>query len=332
MLNVTQLDEAAAIIKDGGLVAFPTETVYGLGANALNDEACKAIYAAKGRPSDNPFIIHLYNVDEVAKVAKLNKAAEKLLASFAPGPLTLVLPKIAGVVCSIATAGLDSVAVRVPSHPVAQKLLQLAELPIAAPSANLSGRLSATTFEMVKEQLDGKIAAIIQDDSKIEWGLESTVVSLLNPNEPILLRSGAISLEELEEALSQKITLGEELKEETPRSPGQKYAHYRPPVPLYLIKEQYFNFDYLVKLYGREKLGLLCLVKPPPSLPAGWNVSSFDNFNDYASNLYKELARFSQNCVKIVAVLPSRQLLGRALNDRLLKAAAGNFVPLIKEE
>lgn len=221
------LKEAAAIIKSGGVVAFPTETVYGLGANGLDEEAVRKIYIAKGRPSDNPLILHIGEIDQLqAIVETVPDSAIKCIEKFWPGPLTIIL-KRKKQVPDIITAGLDTVAVRMPENSIARALINLSKLPIAAPSANLSGRPSPTSGEHVVEDMLGKIDMII-DGGNTGIGLESTILDL-STDIPTILRPGAVTLEDLKSIIPQVVEDGANLKADIiPKSPGQKYRHYAP--------------------------------------------------------------------------------------------------------
>jgi L-threonylcarbamoyladenylate synthase len=229
---------AASIIRRGGLVAFPTETVYGLGANALSSKAVQAIFQAKGRPPDNPLIVHLgyrHQVREI--VSAVPPAAELLVRRFWPGPLTLVLPS-SGRVAKEVSAGLDTVAVRMPRHPVALALLRISRLPIAAPSANRSGRPSPTVGRHVLQDLRGRVDLILEA-GYTEVGVESTVLDL-TVQPPVLLRPGGITVEEIEEVIGD-VRLDPSIyllpsPDFLPRSPGMKYRHYAPRAPLFLVK------------------------------------------------------------------------------------------------
>ena len=233
------LQAAAEILQAGGRVAFPTETVYGLGANALDPEAVRGIFRAKRRPADNPLIVHLAALEQAGELAQnIPPAAVRLAKHFWPGPLTLILPK-RGAVPGIVTAGLPSVAVRVPAHSLALKLLRTAGLPLAAPSANLSGHPSPTTAEHVLEDLAGSIEAVL-DGGPCPIGVESTVLSFMF-SPPALLRPGGVTLEMLEEVLGAKIQspdLGNFKTDytATPPAPGMKYRHYAPRAPLFLVE------------------------------------------------------------------------------------------------
>ena len=234
------ISEAAEILKQGGLVAFPTETVYGLGGNGLDKEAAKKIYAAKGRPSDNPLILHVSSMEEVYPLVKaLPEKAKKLMEAFWPGPLTLVLPK-SELVPKESTGGLETVALRSPENALTLSLIRACGFPIAGPSANLSGRPSPTEASHVFEDLGGRIEGILEDGA-VGIGVESTIVDL-SEDCPTLLRPGAITIEDLEEVLGEKIAidptlLGKGMAEGfIPKAPGMKYRHYAPKAEILLFK------------------------------------------------------------------------------------------------
>ena len=236
------ISEAAEILKGGGLVAFPTETVYGLGGNGLDKEAAKKIYAAKGRPSDNPLILHVSSIEEVYPLVKaLPEKAKKLMEAFWPGPLTLVLPK-SDIVPVESTGGLETVALRSPENALTLSLIRACGFPIAGPSANLSGRPSPTEASHVFEDLGGRIEGILEDGA-VGIGVESTIVDL-SEDCPTLLRPGAITIEDLEEVLGEKLTidptlLGKSMAEGfTPKAPGMKYRHYAPKAEMILFMKK----------------------------------------------------------------------------------------------
>lgn len=236
------ISEAAEILKGGGLVAFPTETVYGLGGNGLDKEAAKKIYAAKGRPSDNPLILHVSSIEEVYPLVKaLPEKAKKLMEALWPGPLTLVLPK-SDIVPKESTGGLETVALRSPENALTLDLIRACGFPIAGPSANLSGRPSPTEASHVFEDLGGRIEGILEDGA-VGIGVESTIVDL-SENCPTLLRPGAITIEDLEEVLGEKVAidptlLGKSMAEGfTPKAPGMKYRHYAPKAEMILFKKK----------------------------------------------------------------------------------------------
>lgn len=224
---------AASLIRRGELVAFPTETVYGLGANALDARAVKKIFRAKGRPADNPLIVHLLGVEQLPSLVRsIPDTFWQLAEVFVPGPLTFVLPRAEGLP-DVVTAGLSSVAVRFPNHPIARALLKASRVPIAAPSANLSGKPSPTRAEHVIEDLDGRIAAVLAA-GRCPVGLESTVLDL-TVHPPVILRPGAVTRAQIERVLGQKVFQAK-LSRNRPRSPGMKYTHYAPAARVILIE------------------------------------------------------------------------------------------------
>lgn len=235
-----ELKEAASILRSGGLVAFPTETVYGLGGNALDEDAARKIYAAKGRPSDNPLIAHVSCVEEVAPLVKeIPEAGRKLMEAFWPGPLTMIFPKSEKVPYGT-TGGLDTVAIRMPDDPVANRLIALAGVPVAAPSANTSGRPSPTTADHVWQDMNGRIEMII-DGGPVGIGVESTIVDVSSAI-PSVLRPGAITMEMLAEVLGEvsvdPAILGPLSADVRPKAPGMKYKHYAPKADLTLVEPE----------------------------------------------------------------------------------------------
>ncbi len=239
ILSVTEngkpgLTEVAYILKKGGLVAFPTETVYGLGAVCTNEKSLLNIFAVKGRPADNPLILHIWSFEQLDSIVRnINQRAKLLMNKFWPGPLTIIFPK-QSTVSPIVTAGLETVAVRMPSHPVAREILKLVNIPVAAPSANLSGRPSPTKGSHVIEDLNGKIEMIV-DAGPAKAGVESTVLSL-SEEIPLILRPGSITKEMLEEALKEQVEQVEPDQVERPQAPGMKYRHYAPQAPVLLVE------------------------------------------------------------------------------------------------
>lgn len=322
LAKASQLPYCSSLIQQGELVAFPTETVYGLGADATNDLACQKIYTVKRRPQDNPFIIHLANQNMLKEAAKeVPETAKELFKRFSPGPLTVVLPKTS-LICSTATAGLSSVGIRIPASPLAQQFLSLCQRPIAGPSANRSGRPSPTNASMVYNELNGSIAAII-DGGSASIGLESTVVSCLQ-GKTVLLRAGSVSYEEIAEALNGEKVIYNQT--ETPNSPvlspGQKYRHYQPDLPLLLTEE--LPWPQLLERFESQKIVLLTLTVPPDNLPERWQVYYFKTLADYAAQLYRIFTEAgNQNAQTIIAQTPQPGGLGLALKDRLQRAASG---------
>jgi L-threonylcarbamoyladenylate synthase len=301
------LDEAARWLRGGELVAFPTETVYGLGADATNDQAVARIYEAKGRPSFNPLIVHFPSVDKVKEQVIWNERAEKLAAAFWPGALTFILPRVEGCQLSLlVSAGLDTVAVRVPAHEAAHSLIEKAEKPIAAPSANSSGKISPTTAAHVQASLGSKISYIL-DGGISAIGLESTVVDLSGAT-PSLLRPGAITRSEIEAIIDQIEVLTNE--ETSPKSPGMLIRHYAPDVPIRLNAIE-FSEDENVLGFG-------------PNAPAdAFNLSPTGDLIEAAANLFAMLHELDHADANPIAVMPIPDAgLGAAINDRLRRAAA----------
>lgn len=326
------LEYAAAILKSGGIVAFPTETVYGLGANALDPEAVKQIYRVKSRPADNPLIVHVTGMEQVkGLVESIPREALVLAEHFWPGPLTLIFNK-KEVIPDITTAGLPSVAVRVPAHPLALKLIAMAEIPLAAPSANLSGRPSPTTAEHVLEDLAGRIAAVL-DGGACSVGVESTVLSLLS-SPPALLRPGGVTLEMLEAVLQTKIADlaagSTEGFKGTPPSPGMKYRHYAPRVPLYLVEgegpAQQKILTALNETLARQglRVGLMIFEESKEILqaPVVKVLGSRKEPRLAAERLFATLRSLDSLAVDaIIAEGLEEQEMGRAVMNRLRKAA-----------
>jgi L-threonylcarbamoyladenylate synthase len=299
--------EAARILRDGGLVAFPTETVYGLGADATNGLAVARIFEAKGRPRFNPLIVHVPGLDEGRVLAEFGDQALALAAKFWPGPLTLVLPahftgprRVSGLV----TAGLETIAIRVPSHPVAQRLLAEARRPIAAPSANISGRVSPTSARHVEEDF-GESLGMILDGGSTEKGLESTILTLIPA--PTLLRSGSVPREEIEEFLGNRLL---DFGGSGVLAPGQLPSHYAPRAMLRLNAKA-VEADEVLLGFG-------------PDAPAGiLNLSSTADLREAAANLFAYLRALDSQGAGRIAVMPVPEKgLGAAINDRLRRAAA----------
>lgn len=312
------------ILRAGGLVAFPTETVYGLGANGLDSEAAKKIYVAKGRPSDNPLILHVLDRDGLAPLVKeIPPLVARLISEFWPGPLTLVLPK-SDIVPTTVTGGGATVAVRAPSQPVARALIAAAGVPLAAPSANLSGRPSPVTAPAVRHDLDGRVDGIL-DDGACRIGLESTVVSLQG-KELVIYRPGAITLEMLSAFAPTRLDTALVTGQGIPKAPGMKYRHYAPRVPVYLYTGEAKKIsEELAKTYDPHR-GYLVSAETARALPAGENIYIWGEAADaaaYAAHLYSGLLYLDETAVEeIYAEGISDQGIGLAVMNRLLKAAA----------
>ena len=306
--------EAAACLKSGGLVAMPTETVYGLAADATSDRAVASIYAAKGRPTFNPLIAHVLDAAAAAKrEARFGVEAERLAEAFWPGPLTIVAPVAATCrVSDLARAGLDSVALRAPSHPVARALIEAAGVPLAAPSANLSGHVSSTLAAHVLADLDGRID-IILDAGPTKAGVESTIVACLD-GPPRLLRHGAIAKEEIEALLGFAIVDEDEAGETAPRAPGLLSSHYAPRALLRLEAREAAPDEAALDFAG-------AMAGASPLLRL--DLSPSGELTEAAANLFAFLRTLDQSGARRIAVAPiPLEGLGAAINDRLRRAAA----------
>lgn len=338
------LMEAAQIIRDGGLVAFPTETVYGLGANALNEEAAKKIYAAKGRPSDNPLIAHIAGPSELEPLVKvIPEAGKKLMEAYWPGPLTMIFSK-RDIVPYGTTGGLDTVAVRMPSDPVARRLIQLAGVPIAAPSANTSGRPSPTLAEHVYQDMNGRIEMIL-DGGAVGIGVESTIVDVSGPV-PMMLRPGAITIEMLRETVGEveidPAILGPMSADVKPKAPGMKYRHYAPKAELILVEAakacQGVMSDAVVdainqlvqeKLAQGLKVGVICTDETIGRYPQGIvrSLGLRAKEETIAHNLFAVLREFDDLQVDFIySESFPKDHLGQAIMNRLTKAAGYHIV------
>ncbi len=304
--NDAGIAQAAELLRRGELVAFPTETVYGLGGDARSDLAIAGIYAAKGRPSFNPLIVHLPDLAAAEAIADIGPRARSLAAAFWPGPLTLVLPLRAGAgISPLVTAGLPTVAIRVPAHPLAQQLLRAFGGPVAAPSANPSGRVSPTRPDHVMDGLSGKIAAVL-DGGPCAVGLESTIV-LADP-EPMLLRPGGLPVEALEAALGARLAIGS--IGDTPNAPGQLASHYAPEAGVRLNATEAQSNEVLVG-FGPVKGAL--------------SLSQTGDLVEAAARLFQTLRdadRLAGPGGRIAFAPVPETGLGRAINDRLRRAAA----------
>jgi L-threonylcarbamoyladenylate synthase len=304
--NEEAIKAAAACLAAGGLVAFPTETVYGLGADARHGEAIARLYAAKGRPSFNPLIAHVADAEAAHSLARFDAAAEKLAAAFWPGPLTLVLPKRPDCgVADLALAGLDSVAVRVPAHPIAHALLAAFNGPVVAPSANRSGHVSPTSAAHVLADLRGRIDMVI-DASPCAVGVESTIVACLG--EPALLRPGGLPREQIERVLGQPLAMAP-IADDAPLAPGMLSSHYAPKAKLRLDAEA-AGADEALLAFG-------------PAPAATLNLSPRGDLIEAAANLFSHLRALDASGAKRIAVMKvPHEGLGEAINDRLKRAAA----------
>ncbi|WP_349239136.1 L-threonylcarbamoyladenylate synthase [Petroclostridium sp. X23] len=335
--EMDKIEYAAKVLRDNGTVAFPTETVYGLGANALNEQAVHKIFHAKGRPADNPLIIHISDLIELDKlVAGTTETVQKLASAFWPGPLTIIMKK-SDIIPKIITAGLDTVAVRFPSHSVARSLIKASGLPIAAPSANSSGKPSPTIAQHVIDDLLGKVDMII-DGGPTEVGLESTVIDTTDEI-PVLLRPGGITIEQLRNVLGEvhvDTAVTREIDKSTiPRSPGMKYTHYAPNAQVIIIEGNRQKVIETINQMTEEKrsqgmkVGVMSVDETASLYHAHHvlSVGSEGNPQSIAANLFHTLRKFDELGVDIIyAQSVNEQGIGMAIRNRLNKAAGYNIV------
>ena len=307
------IEQGVTRLTEGDLVAFPTETVYGLGADARDDTAVARIFAAKDRPSFNPLIVHLANAGAAKEYVTFDTRAHELADRFWPGPLTLVLPRRADSTLSLlVSAGLDTAAVRVPAHPVGRDLLRKFGGPVAAPSANASGEVSPTRAEHVAQSL-GNRADLILDGGACDVGLESTVLDLTG-DVAALLRHGAVTLEELEDAVGPVEDATAPAAGAAPRSPGQLARHYAPAIAVRLDADTVTSGEALVAFGG----------KAPAGAAKTCNISPSGDLTEAAANLFAALRALDNPAFSTIAVMPIPETgLGRAINDRLRRAAEG---------
>lgn len=329
----SDVQAAAEVIKNGGLVAFPTETVYGLGANALMSEAAKKIYKAKGRPSDNPLIIHLSSPEEAEKYCYTEPMYYLLAKSFMPGPLTVIMKK-KDIIPYEVTGGLDTVAVRVPDNETAKRLIELSGVPIAAPSANISGKPSPTSTSHVVDDMDGRIDFILGGDD-CEIGVESTIVKL-EGDRLIVLRPGEISPEMLE-MVCPAVEIDDKSmkkleKDETPMAPGMKYTHYSPKAKVYIVKgsdEDILRF--MEKKLDDNSVGYLCNDEQLAFLNTNaLSYGSKDEPRQQAKRLFSCLRGFDkmEHIETVYATNPNLFGVGMAVYNRLIKAAGFDVIEL----
>lgn len=324
--HIQAIEEAAALLKQGETVAFPTETVYGLGADATRETAVAKIFQAKGRPQDNPLIAHVAKKSQILQlVGGLPLFAERLIDAFSPGPITFILPSN-GTCARNVTAGLSTIAVRIPDHPVARQLLERCNLPIAAPSANLSGKPSPTAAEHVWADLNGKIAGLV-DGGSTGVGVESTVIDCTQ-DIPVILRPGGITKEQLEQVVGTVMidpALANADEKLQPKSPGMKYKHYAPDVPLWLVDGSVAQMQEIVdqeRGKGR-RVGALASTETAHQLVADKVISLGANATEIAVHLYDGLRTFKEGDVDLILCQAfSETGIGQAIMNRLKKAAS----------
>ena len=309
---------ASQVLAEGGLVAFPTETVYGLGADAANAAAIARLYQAKGRPAFNPLIAHVGDLDAARKIARFDAVALRLAETFWPGPLTLVLPKAQNCpVAELATAGLDTVAVRIPAHPVARDILRAFGRAVVAPSANLSGHVSPTTAAHVRGDLEGRIELIV-DGGAVEVGVESTIVGCFDG--PMLLRPGGMPRAAIERVIGHALVkppADAESETGQPLAPGMLASHYAPRARVRLDAEQVQAGEALLA-FGPDKISGV------DSTVTVLNLSVSGDLDEAAANLFGHLRALDASGAGTIAVMPvPNEGLGEAVNDRLRRAAVG---------
>ena len=315
---------AGQLIRDGKLVAFPTETVYGLGANALDVAAVKSTYVAKGRPSDNPLIVHVWHKEQILDIAEyISPDAEKVIDNLMPGSVTIVLPK-KSVIDDCITAGLPTVAIRMPLSVQAREFLRYADVPVTAPSANTSSRPSPTTWQRVAEDMDGKISAILCGDN-CQVGIESTVLDLTG-DEPRILRPGVVTSEMLSELLGKPVPVITDTKSKV-NSPGVKYKHYAPNVPmaLDLTADTQKLADYYDKLVAEGRNPVL-LVEHPELFGARntWQIGQTDQA--VAQNLFENLRLLEKQYDYIIASYSSHTEFADSILNRLIRSASHHVI------
>ncbi len=330
--NKGATETAANILKNGGLVAIPTETVYGLAANAFDSSACANIFKAKGRPGDNPLIVHICNMEMLSEIVSEVPEKAKLLAEkFWPGPLTMIMKKSENIP-DVTSANLPSVAVRFPAHPVAKEIIEKAGLPLAAPSANLSGSPSPTTFEHCVHDLMGRVDGII-DGGACEVGVESTIVSFAG-EKPVLLRPGYVTLEQLRETIGEvevSHAVLEKLEEgEKVLSPGMKYKHYAPKAQVTLIKASSKDYVKYVNEHSGEGVFALCFDEEAEKLSVS-TVCYGSEFSDaqQAEHIFEALRKIDESgAERVYAHSPKVSGIGLAVYNRLIRAAGFDVIEL----
>ncbi len=329
IVNEDNLNGAAQCLKDGGLVVIPTETVYGLGADISNDNAIDNIYKAKGRPSDNPLIVHIADFDDLKNIAReIPENAKRLIEKYWPGPLTVILKKQPHISDKV-TAGLDTVAIRMPSHPVANKLIKMSGVYVAAPSANLSGSPSPTTLKHVTDDMTGRVDYIV-DGSNSEIGLESTIIDL-SGDVAAVLRPGAITLEMIKTVIPDA-KFGQAHIDDTiaPKCPGMKYTHYSPKADVIVVEgEKEAVRDYINKKLTENPNAGVLTYKGGEYKASKAVIDAGGNMTEYAKNLFGALREFDEYGVSTVyAEFKCEAGIGEAVKNRIYKSAGFNVIKL----
>ncbi|AHH08702.1 threonylcarbamoyl-AMP synthase [Borrelia anserina] len=328
IIEQSEISKAAKFIRTGELVVFPTETVYGIGANAYNDDAVRMIFLVKRRPITNPLIVHVESIEKINELVEhIPKSALILMQRFTPGPITFIL-KNAGKISNFISGGLDSIAVRIPSEPVAIQLIKMSGVPIAAPSANLSRRPSSTNFKMAISELDGLVKGIIKKDGESKIGIESTVIRFDLKGNISILRPGLITKEMIEKELKGEFKVEYSTgKEMLSKSPGNLLEHYRPRIPVYLFKK-----TDNIKQYALRKDTKVLIMRD--TLNSYWfnsfwnmnNICVFNTLEEYAKNIYKVFVESEKEYNQIIAELVDDSQLGYSINNRLKKASLNKFI------
>ena len=330
--NTDKINAVSKILSDGGLVAIPTETVYGLAANALDPKAVRSIFEAKGRPQDNPLIVHISELSQLYPLVKsVSETALKLANEFWPGPLTMIFDK-SDIIPEEVSCGLKTVAVRMPSHPIARAIISQSKLPLAAPSANTSGKPSPTKAEHVMHDMNGKIDAVV-DGGMCEVGVESTVISLLD-NGAKILRPGGITKEMLESVVENvevdDAVFAELKKGEKPSSPGMKYKHYSPSSDVFIVKGSLDDFVRYVSDFNGESVAAVCFDGEESKIPIPCKTFGRKECPEEQANaLFDVLREYDDgNIQRIYVRCPDENGIGMAVMNRLLRAAAFRVIEL----
>lgn len=331
--DYNKIKPAAESIRNGKLVLFPTETVYGIGANALDENAVKDIFIAKGRAQDNPLIVHIANIEKLDDlVQNVGEIELKLMKTFWPGPLTIVLEK-KPIIPNVITGGLDTVAIRMPSNEIARKLIEYSGCPIAAPSANVSGKPSGTLVEDIIEELDGKVDYII-DSGKVDIGVESTVVRVVDGKVHIL-RPGKITPEDIQklglEVFIEKQILGEYKKDEKVMSPGIKYKHYAPTTKCLLVysEDEEKLINKINENIQEKKAVVICKSKNMDKYNAEYKLDMGNSLEEITTNIFTLLRKADKYNAEIIAIEGvQKDGLGLAIMNRLLRACSHNYIEI----
>ncbi|MGL5640761.1 MAG: L-threonylcarbamoyladenylate synthase [Paraclostridium sp.] len=334
-INKNEISKHAKLLSEGKTVIFPTETVYGLGANALDEDAVKKIYEAKGRPSDNPLIVHIYDKSELnSLVTDVDEKAEKLMNKFWPGPLTIIFKK-KSIVPQRTSGGLDTVAIRMPSNPIAREIIRQSGVPIAAPSANISGRPSPTKGEHVCEEMNGRVSGIIVGGD-CDFGLESTVIDMTS-EKPMILRPGSVTKEQMEDIIGEVLvdpSIEGKADVIKAKAPGMKYTHYAPNGDVYIVRGQENKvIDKINSLIEEQeakglKCGVMCLNKNQNNYK-GEVIGLGNNLEEVGSKLFDSLIEMDKRKIDIIySEAFSNDGVGRAIMNRLMKSAGYKIIDL----